>query len=169
MSTKKAIKKEVVAAPAVEKVAETVVAVETVDIKVTGAKDVTSPSTNFDALDFEAEKDVTVAEDLTKKDFEEESTNSFTEGDFEEERAMGTAADETYTQVDFEEEEVSSGAEAPGPVISGENPEFVFSEEKLKAYLASYKEQDKVMQVSRGGNFVSTKDHTIYVPITLFK
>jgi len=46
---------------------------------------------------------------------------------------------------------------------------YNFSEEKLDAYLASSKEQDKIIQISRTGNFVSAKDHTIYVPITLFK
>lgn len=46
---------------------------------------------------------------------------------------------------------------------------YSFSVEKLEAYLASDKEQDKIVQESRGGNFVSSKDRVIYVPITLFK
>jgi hypothetical protein len=38
---------------------------------------------------------------------------------------------------------------------------------RLEEYLLSAKPQDKIIQESQGGNFISNMDHTIYVP-TLF-
>jgi hypothetical protein len=37
----------------------------------------------------------------------------------------------------------------------------------LKSILSA-KPQDKIIQESQGGNFISNMDHTIYVPISLF-
>jgi hypothetical protein len=39
---------------------------------------------------------------------------------------------------------------------------------RLEEYLLSAKPQDKIIQESQGGNFISNMDHTIYVPISLF-
>lgn len=56
---------------------------------------------------------------------------------------------------------------------NGNNPEslpkYTFSEKVLDEYLASTKQEDRIVQESRGGNFVSNKTHVIYVPITLFQ
>lgn len=48
-------------------------------------------------------------------------------------------------------------------------PKYTFSEKVLDEYLASTKQEDRIVQESRGGNFVSNKTHVIYVPITLFQ
>jgi hypothetical protein len=54
--------------------------------------------------------------------------------------------------------------EDPGAELSGK---YDFSE-RLEEYLLSAKPQDKIIQESQGGNFISNMDHTIYVPISLF-
>jgi hypothetical protein len=45
---------------------------------------------------------------------------------------------------------------------------YDFSAKRLEEYLLSAKPQDKIIQESQGGNFISNMDHTIYVPISLF-
>jgi hypothetical protein len=54
--------------------------------------------------------------------------------------------------------------EDPGAELSGK---YDFSK-RLEEYLLSAKPQDKIIQESQGGNFISNMDHTIYVPISLF-
>jgi hypothetical protein len=45
--------------------------------------------------------------------------------------------------------------------------ESMISLKRLEEYLSA-KPQDKIIQESQGGNFISNMDHTIYVPISLF-
>jgi hypothetical protein len=45
---------------------------------------------------------------------------------------------------------------------------YKFSAEVLEEYLSSYKAEDKIVQESIGGNFVSNRDHSVYVPLSLF-
>ena len=45
---------------------------------------------------------------------------------------------------------------------------YNFSAEVLEDYLSSYKAEDKIIQESIGGNFVSNRDHSVYVPLSLF-
>lgn len=128
------------------------------DIEVDGAAVVDNTQDNPAVNDFEQE----TAENLASNDFEEEIQENAASNDFEEETA------ENLEQNDFEEEDESQIGDAIGSEAEAA-PKYNFSEEKLEAYLASQKDQDKIIQISRGGNFVSSKDHTVYVPITLFK
>jgi hypothetical protein len=45
---------------------------------------------------------------------------------------------------------------------------YDFSAKVLEEYLSSYKAEDKIIQQSLGGNFVSNRDHAVYVPLSLF-
>jgi hypothetical protein len=45
--------------------------------------------------------------------------------------------------------------------------ESMISAKRLEEYLLSAKPQDKIIQESQGGNFISNMDHTIYVPISI--
>jgi hypothetical protein len=43
--------------------------------------------------------------------------------------------------------------------------ESMISAKRLEEYLLSAKPQDKIIQESQGGNFISNMDHTIYVSL----
>jgi hypothetical protein len=73
-------------------------------------------------------------------------------------------------QVDIQDESQDESQdeampEDPGAELSGK---YDFSAKRLEEYLLSAKPQDKIIQESQGGNFISNMDHTIYVPISLF-
>jgi hypothetical protein len=93
--------------------------------------------------------------------------------------------EEAIVNIPEEEEEVSAGDEVeeegiqPGMEDSQDEdmPEdheaefegkYDFSAKRLEEYLLSDKGQDKILQEFRGGNYISTTDHTIYVPLSLF-
>lgn len=40
---------------------------------------------------------------------------------------------------------------------------------KLEEYLSGFKDTDRIIQESRGGNFVSVNTREVYVPLSLFK
>lgn len=76
---------------------------------------------------------------------------------------------ENATEADF----ISSGDETAGPVEDmldkKETPEdtVFFSLSVLDEYLASHKAEDKIIQESKGGNFVSIHSKEIYIPLSL--
>jgi hypothetical protein len=75
----------------------------------------------------------------------------------EEEMQVGDIQDESQ-----DESQDEAMPEDPGAELSGD------SAKRLEEYLLSAKPQDKIIQESQGGNFISNMDHTIYVPISLF-
>lgn len=88
------------------------------------------------------------------------------------ETAATTKVEENYEQIDFEEDLEFNKAEndntednKKGPV---EDSKYTFSESVLNDYLESDKQDDRIVQESRLGNFVSNRTREIYVPLSLF-
>jgi hypothetical protein len=77
----------------------------------------------------------------------------------EEEMQVGDIQDESQDQ----ESQDEAMPEDPGAELG----KYDFSAKRLEEYLLSAKPQDKIIQESQGGNFISNMD-TIYVPISLF-
>lgn len=71
---------------------------------------------------------------------------------------------------DFDKSEDNSQDLDEETLVAAENEAiYTLSIERLEAYLASDKDQDRIIQESRGGNFISSMTHEIYVPLSLFK
>ena len=121
--------------------------------------------------------DIEIAEEIEPVEVVEEISEEFPAED-----VIDTDLDSVENQ-SLEEEEVGDQDESKNEVNgdniyqvtdSEEEPEFDpeskydFSAEVLDEYLSSHKAEDKIIQQSVGGNFVSIRDHTIYVPLSIF-
>jgi hypothetical protein len=90
--------------------------------------------------------------------------------------AVSDGIEEDQQEVEEPQDEVEEPQDESQDEAMPEDPgteseligKYSFSAEKLEEYLRSDKQQDKIIQESRGGNFVSITDHTVYVPISLF-
>jgi hypothetical protein len=142
-------KTKAIAQEEVTPVVQEEVTADTVE-KVVISGDVIKEILNTESVD-ESPADDTMTEDLI-----EAAPEAETDGSEEYEEPKGEeAVEEEAVEVVEEEEEALEG-------------KYDFCPKKLEAYLNSVKQEDKIIQASVGGNFVSNRDFTVYVPLSLF-
>ena len=126
-------------------------------------------------------EDIDPKEELTAEDFEEEPVDldrpmpgdTIEEGIVQDHEENTDTVDLSLdsTEITGSEDDIEFIADPEQTFEDFEEApktDFKFNAEKLQSYLDSYKDEDKIIQESKGGNFVSNRDHTVYVPLALF-